>query len=140
MTDRQAKERLSSEISREIDLLRQSVYFSEIYKYISLLYPERQTLLDYIPKDTILLMDEPNRLAETARQLERDEVRMDDAPAAARQVATSFVLAVGAEQALYPKGVSRRYFSRCSCGKFRIRSRKILLISSAVPCRTSMDR
>ena len=53
MSDRQAKERLSSEISREIELLRQNVYFSEIYKYISLLYPERQTLLDYIPKDAV---------------------------------------------------------------------------------------
>ncbi|MDR0270137.1 transcription-repair coupling factor [Paenibacillus sp.] len=73
MTDRQAKLRLTEEMNREMELLREHVYFPEIYKYISLLYPERKTLYDYIPKDTILVLDEPARLQETARQLERDE-------------------------------------------------------------------
>ena len=27
--------------------------FPGIYKYISLLYPERQTLMDYMPKDSL---------------------------------------------------------------------------------------
>ncbi|GGG87499.1 transcription-repair coupling factor [Paenibacillus radicis (ex Gao et al. 2016)] len=73
MTDRTAKERLRGEIGGEIDKLREQVYFSEIYKYISLLYPERQTILDYFPDDTLLIMDEPTRLIETGKQLERDE-------------------------------------------------------------------
>ncbi|GIO35018.1 MULTISPECIES: transcription-repair coupling factor [Paenibacillus] len=73
MTDRQAKLRLTEEMNREMELLREHVYFPEIYKYISLLYPERKTLYDYMPKDTLLILDEPARLLETARQLERDE-------------------------------------------------------------------
>ncbi|MEC0373129.1 transcription-repair coupling factor [Paenibacillus chibensis] len=73
MTDRQAKLRLTEEMNREMELLREQVYFPEIYKYISLLYPERKTLYDYMPKDTVLILDEPARLLETARQLERDE-------------------------------------------------------------------
>ncbi|MED5018157.1 transcription-repair coupling factor [Paenibacillus chibensis] len=73
MTDRQAKLRLTEEMNREMELLREQVYFPEIYKYISLLYPERKTLYDYMPKDTLLILDEPARLLETARQLERDE-------------------------------------------------------------------
>ncbi|RAP73339.1 transcription-repair coupling factor [Paenibacillus montanisoli] len=73
MTDRTAKDRLRSEIGSEIEKLRQHQYFTEIYKYISLLYPERQTLFDYMPKDTLLIYDEPTRLIETGRQLERDE-------------------------------------------------------------------
>ncbi|WP_308637024.1 transcription-repair coupling factor [Paenibacillus silvisoli] len=73
MTDRTAKDRLRSEIGAEIEKLRQHHYFPEIYKYISLLYPERQTLFDYMPKDTLLIYDEPTRLIETGRQLERDE-------------------------------------------------------------------
>ncbi|UVI33505.1 transcription-repair coupling factor [Paenibacillus spongiae] len=73
MTDRTAKDRLRTEMGAEIDKLRQHMYFPEIYKYISLLYPERQTLLDYVPKDTLLIYDEPTRLIETGRQLERDE-------------------------------------------------------------------
>ncbi|WP_042171223.1 transcription-repair coupling factor [Paenibacillus gorillae] len=73
MTDRTAKDRLRSEIGGEIEKLREQVYFPEIYKYISLLYPERQTILDYVPEDTLLIMDEPTRLIETGKQLERDE-------------------------------------------------------------------
>ncbi|MCC3376986.1 transcription-repair coupling factor [Cohnella sp. REN36] len=111
MTDRQAKERLRTEITREIDFLRQNVYFSEIYKYISLLYPERQTLLDYIPRDTVLLMDEPNRLGETARQLERDETEWTTHLLQQGKSLPGFVLAVPAEQALYPKAFQTVYMS-----------------------------
>ncbi|NBD28092.1 transcription-repair coupling factor [Paenibacillus glycinis] len=74
MTDRTAKDRLRAEIGAEIEKLREHHYFPEIYKYISLLYPERQTLFDYVPSDTLLIYDEPTRLIETGRQLERDEV------------------------------------------------------------------
>lgn len=73
MTDRVAKDRMREEIGSEIGKLEEQIYFSEIYKYISLLYPERQTILDYMPEDTILIIDEPTRIIETARQLERDE-------------------------------------------------------------------
>ena len=73
MTDRQAKLRLREEMHREIELLRQHVYFSEMYKYISPLYPEKKTIYDYMPEDTILVLDEPARLSETSKQLDRDE-------------------------------------------------------------------
>lgn len=73
MTDRTAKERLRSEIGSELEKLREQIYFPEIYKYISLLYPERQTIIDYMPPDTLLILDEPTRLIETSKQLERDE-------------------------------------------------------------------
>lgn len=73
MSDRQAKLRLQEEIQREVEMMRERIFFPEIYKYISLLYPEQTCLYDYMPKDTILIMDEPARLLETAKQLERDE-------------------------------------------------------------------
>lgn len=73
MTDRTAKDRMRSELGAELEKLREHVYFPEIYKYISLLYPERQTIVDYMPSDTLLILDEPTRLIETAKQLERDE-------------------------------------------------------------------
>ncbi|SFB60809.1 transcription-repair coupling factor (superfamily II helicase) [Cohnella sp. OV330] len=111
MADRQAKERLKSEITREIDDLRQNTYFSEIYKYISLLYPERQTLFDYVPKDTLLIMDEPNRLAETARQLERDETEWSTHLLSQGKSLPGFTLAVPAEQALYPRTFQTVYLS-----------------------------
>ncbi len=73
MTDRQAKLRLREEMGRELEMLRQGTYFPEVYKYISLLYPERCHLYDYMAQDTLLIMDEPARLLETSKQLERDE-------------------------------------------------------------------
>jgi transcription-repair coupling factor (superfamily II helicase) len=73
MSDRQAKDNLLEGIGHDIELLREGQSFPGIFKYMSLLYPERQTLFDYLPKDTILLIDEPARLLETAKQLERDE-------------------------------------------------------------------
>ncbi|MBB6679142.1 transcription-repair coupling factor [Cohnella lubricantis] len=111
MSDRQAKERLRAEISREMDLLRQNIYFSEIYKYISLLYPERQTLLDYVPKDTVLFMDEPTRLQETARQLERDETEYSTHLLQQGKSLPGFVLALEAEQALHPKAFQTVYLN-----------------------------
>lgn len=111
MSDRQAKERLKTEITREIDYLRQNMYFSEIYKYISLLYPERQTLFDYMPKDTLLIMDEPNRLSETARQLERDETEWSTHLLSQGKSLPGFMLAVPAEQALYPRTFQTVYLS-----------------------------
>ncbi|HEX7057837.1 MAG TPA: transcription-repair coupling factor [Bacilli bacterium] len=76
IADRKTKEKLLAEIGKDIELLREGVCFREIYKYISFLYPERQTLLDYMPDDTILALDEPVRLQETAKQLEREEAEM----------------------------------------------------------------
>ncbi|MZQ83444.1 transcription-repair coupling factor [Paenibacillus sp. 5J-6] len=73
MTDRTAKDKLLEGIGHDIELLREGQTFPGIYKYISLLYTERQTLIDYMPKDAVLIIDEPARLLETAKQLERDE-------------------------------------------------------------------
>src|ERR1700687_5244294 len=76
MTDKQAKTKLKEEIGHEIAQLEQHHHFPGIYKYISLLYPERRTLLDYVSRDSLLLIDEPARLIETSKQLERDEAEL----------------------------------------------------------------
>ncbi|MBC8080567.1 MAG: transcription-repair coupling factor, partial [Gorillibacterium sp.] len=73
MADRQAKVKLKETIGDEIRRLEQGLSFAGASKYISLLYPERQTLMDYVPKDSLLIIDEPARLLETSKQLERDE-------------------------------------------------------------------
>jgi len=73
MTDRRAKDQLSEHLREDVAALREGHYFQEIYKYISLLYPERETIIDYLPEDSVMMIDEPLRLLETARQLERDE-------------------------------------------------------------------
>jgi len=111
MTDRQAKERLRGEIAREIELMRERIYFSGLYKYVSLLYPERQTLLDYVAQDAILVMDEPNRLQETAKQLERDEAEWTAHMLMQGQSLPGFAMAQNIDQSLYAKGRQIVYLS-----------------------------
>jgi transcription-repair coupling factor (superfamily II helicase) len=73
MVDRQAKERLQKQIGHELEMLREQQTFAGLYKYVALIYPERSTLVDYVAQDAVMIVDEPSRLIETARQLEREE-------------------------------------------------------------------
>ncbi|MDB5052391.1 MAG: Mfd [Bacilli bacterium] len=111
MTDRQAKTRLQEEIGNELAQLEQQHSFGGIYKYISLLYPERQTLFDYMAKDSILLIDEPARLIETAKQLERDEVEWVTGLLQDGKYLPSFVLAKTYETLLHRKPFPTLYLS-----------------------------
>jgi transcription-repair coupling factor (superfamily II helicase) len=71
--DQAAKEKMVEKMGWEIEQLRQGQVFQGLYKYISLLYPNYQSLLDYMPDDTIILMDEPTRVIESAEQLDHEE-------------------------------------------------------------------
>ncbi len=73
VTDRAVKDRLLEHVGHEVELLRQGQHFQGMFKYAGLIYPEKETLLDYMPKDAVLIVDEPARLLETAKQLEKDE-------------------------------------------------------------------
>lgn len=111
MTDRQAKQKLRDEISEDLRKLEQKHYFSGLYKYISLIYPERQTLMDYVPKDTLLIIDEPARLLETAKQLERDEAEWVTGLLQEGKCLPSFVLAKTYDSLLHKKPFPTLYFS-----------------------------
>jgi transcription-repair coupling factor (superfamily II helicase) len=101
MNDRQAKERLREEISHDIERLRQGAVFPDLYKYIALLYPERQTLFDHMPSNTLLVLDEPTRLLETARQLARDEAEWITHLLANGKTLPGFVLGNDPESVIY---------------------------------------
>ncbi len=73
MTDRKAKEKLQEGMGYEIELLRQGQSFPGLVKYISMMFNERHTLFDFMPVDTVLILDEPARLLEVSKQLERDD-------------------------------------------------------------------
>jgi transcription-repair coupling factor (superfamily II helicase) len=71
--DEQVKERLVEKIGWEIEQLRQGHPFPGIYKYISFLYPGRQSLVDYMQGRPILVVDEPTRIIESAAHMDKDE-------------------------------------------------------------------
>lgn len=111
VSDRTIRTKLQEELNHEIELLRQEQHFSGIGKYISLLYPERQTLLDYIPKDTVLLIDEPARIMETARQLERDDAEWVTSMLQEGKCLPGFVMSKNHEALLYRKPHPTLYLS-----------------------------
>ncbi|RAV09712.1 transcription-repair coupling factor [Paenibacillus contaminans] len=111
MTDRQTKQKLKEEIGHELEMLREQQFFSGIYKYISLLYPERQTLFDYVEKDTLLIIDEPARLLETARQLERDEAEWVTSMLADGKTLPALVVGKTYDSLLHRKPFSTLYLS-----------------------------
>ncbi|RXZ79276.1 transcription-repair coupling factor [Paenibacillaceae bacterium] len=111
MSDRGAKDRMKEEIGSEIEKLREQVHFSELYKYISLLYPERQTIMEYMPEDTLLILDEPTRLIETARQLERDEAEWATHLLQNGKSLQGFVLARDADEILYKRAFPTLFLS-----------------------------
>ncbi|TCS94293.1 transcription-repair coupling factor [Hazenella coriacea] len=67
------KQKLTEAISWDIEQLKTGVLFTGIYKYISQIYPDCESLLDYMPKNSILILDEPTRIAESAKQMEKEE-------------------------------------------------------------------
>ena len=66
------KEKLREAISYDIERLEQGEFFPEALKYISLYYDELHSLIDYLPKDTIVVLDEMGRITETAERLDRE--------------------------------------------------------------------
>lgn len=71
--DTLTKERLMKKIGGDVELLQQGHRFAHLYSYISAIYPMNETILNYLPSDTVLLFDEPSRVLETAGQLHKEE-------------------------------------------------------------------
>ncbi|MFC7443358.1 transcription-repair coupling factor [Laceyella putida] len=71
--DTNLKQKLSESIGYDIEQLKTGSYFTGVYKYVEQIYPECESLLHYMPKDAVVVMDEPSRITENARQMEREE-------------------------------------------------------------------
>ncbi|UOF91816.1 transcription-repair coupling factor [Fodinisporobacter ferrooxydans] len=71
--DLELQERMNEYIQADIEKMQQGMPFPALLKYIHLLFPEHATILDYFGKDAIMILDEPTRLREVGRQLEREE-------------------------------------------------------------------
>ncbi|UCZ53312.1 transcription-repair coupling factor [Bacillus shivajii] len=71
--DKTTKEKMAEQVSQEIDWLKQRVTFESIYKYMSLFYNDRYTLLDYFPDNGVISIDEVSRAQEMEQSLEKEE-------------------------------------------------------------------
>lgn len=71
-----AKERLMQEIEHDIERLKDGESFQEMYKYSSFFYDQPTSLLDYIPKDGLIILDEMARIQEAAQNLDAEEAEL----------------------------------------------------------------
>ncbi|WP_284140725.1 MULTISPECIES: transcription-repair coupling factor [unclassified Virgibacillus] len=69
----EVKETLAETISYDIERLKSLEHFQELNKYIGFLYERPASLLDYLPANGIVLLDEMSRIQETATTLDTEE-------------------------------------------------------------------
>ncbi|MED1801915.1 transcription-repair coupling factor [Brevibacillus porteri] len=73
LKDGAAKEKVMERIGSDAERMKQGQRFAQLYSYISVIYPTGDTLLSYMPSDTLLIVDEPSRVLDTAAQLQKEE-------------------------------------------------------------------
>lgn len=73
LKDGNAKEKVVERIGSDVERMAQGQRFPNLFAYISVIYPTEDTLLSYMPADTLLIMDEPTRVIDTAAQLQKEE-------------------------------------------------------------------
>ncbi|MFD1362576.1 transcription-repair coupling factor [Lentibacillus salinarum] len=69
----EAKETLAETIDYDIERLKNSEHFQEMYQYIGFFYNKPASLLDYLPSDGLIILDEMSRIQETATNLDTEE-------------------------------------------------------------------
>ncbi len=73
LNDEKDQEKLQEKINYDIERLKEGEQFSGIYQYIALCYDRMDSLLDYLPGNSLVVLDEMGRISETAEQLDREE-------------------------------------------------------------------
>ncbi|GAA0504094.1 transcription-repair coupling factor [Salinibacillus aidingensis] len=73
MKDDNAKKELVENIDYDIERLKNGETFQEIYKYSSLFYDQAASLIDYLPQNGLVVIDEMSRVEETATRLDQEE-------------------------------------------------------------------
>lgn len=72
-TSKEAKNELLETIEYDIDRLKNMERFQEMYKYIGFLYEQPASLLDYLPDNGLIILEEMSRIQETATNLDTEE-------------------------------------------------------------------
>jgi len=73
LKDQDVAAKLRENLGADIEKMAEGQQFPNLVRYIDLLEPNRPNVLRYLRADTLLLFDEPARLRETIKVLEREE-------------------------------------------------------------------
>ncbi|WP_010094866.1 transcription-repair coupling factor [Ornithinibacillus scapharcae] len=69
----EAKEMLVEAIEPDIARMKNLEHYQEMQKYIGFFYDKPASLLDYLPQDGLIILDEMSRIQETATNLDHEE-------------------------------------------------------------------
>ena len=73
VSSKTTRAQLDEKITSDIDKLKQRTSFEGMYKYMSLYYDQPESLLSYMPEDSICIIDEMSRVKEMADNLQKEE-------------------------------------------------------------------
>src|SRR5699024_959746 len=91
------REKLMEQMEYDIDRLRNNEIFQEMYKYSMFFYEQRYSLLDYLPEDSLVIIDEMSRVQEVAHSLDTEEAELYESLLEQRQIAPGITHAVAFE-------------------------------------------
>ncbi|MBM6616101.1 transcription-repair coupling factor [Bacillus suaedaesalsae] len=74
MKDEKAKKLLAQNISFELEAIKNGQIPQQMFKYLSLFYENPASLLDYLPQDGIVIVDEVSRVQEMSDTLDKEEM------------------------------------------------------------------
>lgn len=72
LKDEEAKQQLSQNMTAIRDALESGEPIEELVKFVDFLYPKKTSIIDYLPKESVLIMDEYPRILENNAQLEEE--------------------------------------------------------------------
>jgi transcription-repair coupling factor (superfamily II helicase) len=111
LKDSKTKEKVVSRIGGDAELMQQGQRFPHLYAYISAIYPTNDTILAYMPKETVLIVDEPSRVLETAAQLQKEEAEWMTARIAEGEFMANLSLSRSYEEVIMQRGRQIIYMS-----------------------------
>ncbi|WP_124726314.1 transcription-repair coupling factor [Staphylospora marina] len=109
--DAELLEKLREGVGLDVERLRNGTLFTGVYKYVSQIYPDAETLLHYLSKDTVIVLDEPTRILESARQMEREEAEWQTVLLKQGEMLPGLRISVGHEEVLLKNDRQRVHLS-----------------------------
>ncbi|MEI4804315.1 transcription-repair coupling factor [Bacillus sp. FJAT-51639] len=73
VSDEKLKTIILETVTYELELLKNGQTIEQMFKYLSLFYNEPASLIEYLPENGVVILDEVSRIQETAEHLETEE-------------------------------------------------------------------
>jgi transcription-repair coupling factor (superfamily II helicase) len=109
--DPDIRRKMAEKIGWEVEQLKNGQRFTGIYKYICQIYPDYNTLLDYLPADALWVLDEPARIQDVAKQMEREEAEWQTALMQQGEYLPTLTLSISYDEWFHHKKSQRVYLS-----------------------------